>query len=693
MKVTMPGWLTEPFRPGEPLLWAMLSAAFWLACWYLPWQEALPARVWAQLGGALMLFMVPGACLYGLLLDRDELTFSHLTFGFVISHLIFALLGTFGRLFQLSFDTLKLGMAILGVVLMVSFLRRKFQNGIRLTPQEFTADRVFPLAALLLISMAAFFIVIQRVPADDDMSYLAYLTHWQFADRMDFNDLIFGEPALVHSRFWLMSAPFAQALLADLSHVPGILILSGYYEPFLVLISVLCWYELARALRFSPQAASVSVVLHLTFLLLLSDYLHPGYTFFSQLNSDKATATLIIAPVFFQSLLNLLEHSTRRTAFLFLLTGLSLTFMHPVILAYAVFIGGVWILFRWERANFTQQLIPLAILLVILLPQIALRFSSMQAQVEIPFTSAEALDQGGIAKLVTRWGDTSFYGFNLDILRMEIPYAESLPIPTPLLEWGWLAVPILSAILALRTFRRDSAAQFILACFLLCVLTAIPFTGWIIGYFLSAWMLARAPWLFPFGLSAVYAFSAIHDQFRSREGTSTPRLALRLSPQTWSLLTITFLSLGLFLLYLREHELPDPERFLRKTQRYKDLALAGQMLDQQISDHAYVMASPALNDLLPGISYKSRLITFRIADPANMLYYTPAEREQRIADTARLFSASTPADVQRALLDKYDVRFLLLQRNDLALFNSLIADNPGQVTVQEVGGVVLVQIE
>ena len=45
-----------------------------------------------------------------------------------------------------------------------------------------------------------------------------------------------------------------------------------------------------------------------------------------------------------------------------------------------------------------------------------------------------------------------------------------------------------------------------------------------------------------------------------------------------------------------------------------------------------------LNDLIPGITLKTKLITYRISDPANMLYFTQAERERRIADTAAIFS-------------------------------------------------------
>lgn len=682
----------NPLKLPHPLLWAVLVASAWLALWYLPWQAELHSIVWLQLGGALILFVAPGACVYGILVDRGGVTFSHVTFGFVISHLMFALLGTLGRYFHLSFDAMKFAMAGLDYIFMVIYLRRRIRDGIQINLKQINAARIIALSTLLLVALAACLVVIQRVLTDDDMTYLAYLTRWQFSNRLDFNDLIFGEPSLVHPRFWLMSAPFAQALLADLSQAPGILILSGYYEPFLVILSVLCWYELARTLQFSPRAAGASAILQLAFLLLLSDYLHPGSPYFNQLSADKATAAFIMAPVFFQSLMRLLDQPTKRNSLISLLTGLSLTFMHPVILAYSVFIGGALVLFRLKRKALPQLLLAIGIFIIILSPQVALRFASAHLQTDIPFIPEDVPNQRGMENLIARWGDTQFYGFNPRILDMNVPYGENIPIPEPVARQGWLILPVVSALFAVTRVRHNAASQFILACFLLCLLAWIPFTGWIIGYFLSAWMLERALWLFPFGLSSIFALTIIRDFARTRRPIKNSAAANLLLSPNLSLLTITFLTLGLFFLHVRENNLPDFEKFTRKMQRYKDIALAGQAMDRQIMEQAYVMGSQNLNDLIPGITLKANLITYRISDPANMLYFTQAERERRIADTAAIFSKSTPAEDKLSLLEKYNVRFLLLQRGDLLLFEDLTTRHPDRAKAIEVGGVILLEI-
>lgn len=160
-----------------------------------------------------------------------------------------------------------------------------------------------------------------------------------------------------------------------------------------------------------------------------------------------------------------------------------------------------------------------------------------------------------------------------------------------------------------------------------------------------------------------------------------------------ALVVLTVLTLGVFLLYMRENDLPDFEKFKAKSQRYQGLAVAGQELDRRISDQAYVIGSEQLNDLIPGISAKSKLIVFRISQPSNMPYFTDAQREERITDVKSLFARSLPPEDKMLLLEKYDVRFLLLQSFDLRLFEELMAHYPDRVEATEIGGVTILQID
>jgi hypothetical protein len=312
--------------------------------------------------------------------------------------------------------------------------------------------------------------------------------------------------------------------------------------------------------------------------------------------------------------------------------------------------------------------------------------------VEIPFGTQDIPVESGIENMVRIWGDSNFFGFNPGILDMKIPYANIIPIPQMLLRRGWLLFPILSAIFATRQAGKSIAARFLLSCFLLGFLTWFPITGWIFGYFLSAWMLERAVWLFPFGLSTIYTFLVIREFIEARKPFKIiTRTVTSISPD-WLLLMITIFAIGMFSLYLSENGLPDIEKFSRKSQRYQGFAIAGQELDRQISGFAYVIGSQQLNDLIPGISAKSKLITYRISNPANMQYFTTAQIDERISDTRGVFSKTLPPKDKMLLIEKYDIRFLFLQSIDLILFNDLISNYPDRIKVTEIGGVILLHI-
>lgn len=446
---------------------AFISVFAWLCLWYLPWQGVLRGVIWLQLAAGLVILVVPGACVYGLLSGRPMPGLGHFAYGFAISHLTFAIFGAIGRIFHLSVGVVSFFMLMTGSILIFMYVLSIWRRGIRYQLDRSQFSHLFSALPIILISLPVILIVIQRVLGDDDLTYLAYLTNWQHSTRLDFNDQIFGLSHLSNPRFWLMSVPFAQALLAGISGLPGILILAGYYEPLLVLLTLICWYELATALKLSPRAAGGSVILQLVFLLLLSEYLHPGAPFFTQLSADKATAAFILAPLFFHSLIILLDVPARSNAILFLLTGSSLTFMHPVVLAYSVFIGGMLVILHKSDRGIMNRWVPIAILAAILVPQIVVRFIGTRTLDALSFDPEVILTQSGSDNLVSRWGNTQYYGFNPDILTMKFPYEAGIPLPEPVLRWGWLLVPVFSALAALK--KKDSpAAQFILSTFALC---------------------------------------------------------------------------------------------------------------------------------------------------------------------------------------------------------------------------------
>lgn len=660
----------------------------WSFLWFWPWQLGLQDFIWLRLGIALAIFIVPGLCIYGLLHHRQGHWTDHLTFGFVISHLIVASAGTIGRLVHVPFGLINDLMMVLGLTLLLLYLLPIVFRGISVQIDRASFRRMASAWPLLLIAALTSLIVIQRVLSDDDLTYLAYITNWQHSTHLDFKDLVFGAGQLVQPRFWLVSTPFAQAFLAEVSRLPGILILAGYYEPFLVILSMLCWYGLGRTLHLSHQAASVSVILQVLFLLLLSQYLHPGASFFNQLSVDKATATFILAPVFIQSVIRLLGKPTRNNIILCLSTGLSLTLMHPIALAYSVAIGGLIVILNVNRSNFGTRLIPLIILIAILIPQVALRFIHTGTGEDLLAGVAGIQTQYGYQNMLTVWDNTPFYGFNPNILALTIPYESSIPFPEPILKWGWLFIPVGAMIFSMQQLRQNNISQYIFSSFLLCTLAGLPLTGWILGYFLSPWMLERATWLFPYGLSAVFFLLTIRDKTAAGRRIH----AFIGKPGQWPIVVVTVFSSALILLFMREQGLPDFTLFESKSQRYQDLARAGQFLDDRIPVQAVVIGSDDLNDLIPGISWKAKIITFRTSNPANMPFYPPDIINERVADRQMILSRRATPEVRLNLLMKYKAHFLLLRRSDYDLFKNLVSNYPSLFETTEIGRYIILKV-
>jgi hypothetical protein len=679
----------------KSLLWTVFVTLAWASLWFWPWQMGLQDFIWLRSGVALFIFIVPGLSMYGLLMDRQGRWTDYLTFGFVISHLLIASAGTIGRLVHVSFELIKDLMMLVGLILLLLYLFPIVSKGISLQINRTSIGRVASAWPLILISVLAGLIVIQRVLSNDDLTYLAYITNWQHSSHLDFKDLVLGADQLVHPRFWLMSVPFAQAFLAELSGLPGIFLLGGYYEPFLVFLSVLCWYGLARSLDLSHQAASLSVILQILFLLLLSQYVHPGAPFFNQLSVDKATATFILAPAFIQSEIWLLRKPTKNNIILCLLTGLSLTLMHPIALAYSVFIGGLILILNMNRSNFRTGLIAVVILLAMLLPQVALRFVHTEAEGNIAFGVEEIQDPESFNNIISVWDNTPFYGFSPNILAMTFPYESRIPFFVSILKWAWLFIPICATIFAIQQLRQNNLAQYVFASFLLCTIAGFPLTGWILGYFLSPWMLERATWLFPYGLSAVFLLLTIRE--KTTVGRRINVLMLKLDRKKgssgWPLITITVFSTALILLFMREQGLPDFTLFQSKSQRYQDLARVGQFLDDQIPAQAVAIGSDDLNDLIPGISSKAKIMTFRTSNPANMPFYSLDIINERVSAKQMILSRRSASEVRLNLLKKYDVRFLLLRRSDYDLFKNLVSHYPSLFETIEIGRYIILKVQ
>ena len=676
--------------------WLIFMITAWLLLWFASWQPLLSFSMWLQLGIALVILIIPGLCLYGLVQTESSGWLNYITFGFVISHLLLALFGTLGRLVHFSFDLLKHGMMAASLILLI-LLSISRLDSIRLPRFDIAIiGKILSYWPLILILWLAGLMTVQRTLSDDDLSYLAFLTNWQQSTALNFNDVFFGADKLASVRFWLISTPFSQAYLADLSGLPGIFIVGGYYEPFLAGLSLCCIYELARTLGMSQLKAMAAVLLQVVFLSLLSEYLHPGAPFFRQLSTDKATAAYIFIPVFLQSVIWYLANPEKKNLILIGLTGLSLMLLHPVALVFAIIVAGLITIFGLEPANLRARLALLILLVIITLPQIAIRFVKHEAQAIIPFGMEDILTSRGIETMISIWGDTNFYGFNPSILGMRVPYAEKIPISPLLLQYGWLVIPLGSAVLALKNIRRDFLSQYMLASFLLAAFAGIPFTGWLLGYIVSAWMLERTLWIYPFGIGAVFFLKAIGDQTgitsRLTNWMQSHQTKTRVDPRSWLFSALTLLVVIPLWLVMREQNLPNISRLQSNTERYTEFTLIGNFMDEHTQNMAFAASTDELNDYIPAISIKAKVITYRPSDPSYPYFYTLQERNQRLLDRQSIFSREVAHEDRLAILQKYDIDFLWVKSGEYYLVKNLISEFPALFTEQKIGGYYVIEV-
>jgi len=677
-------------------IWIVTSLSGWLFFWLFPWQNLAAVNIWLKVGISLAFFIIPGSFLFGILNDGRLELLNMVSFGFVLSHLLIAVLGSFGRLSHLPFYVIKFAFMLLGMVffLIYSILKINQLRGSRIISPDYR--RVLQAWPLILISCLTILMSLQRIIADDDLSYLALLTKFQHSPSLDFNDVFLGSENLIAPRFWFVSAPFSQALLAEISGLHGVFWIGGFYEPFLVVISVICFYKLGRSLGLSNRQATASIVFQIVFLALLSDYLSPGSPFFTQLSSDKATASFIFFPVFIQAVMQILEFPSIKNFLLCLFIGLSLSLMHAVTLAFSLIVVAIIVLFRFKLSSFFKYIPLLLIVLIILVPQIVVRFANPDTQGSIAYEINNVDSARGNESLFTALGDTIFYGFNPSILAMGVPYQSTSPIPEVIGKWGWILIPIFSAMFGYRQLRKNKVAQYVCAGFLLCAFAVIPFTGWLLGAFVSARMLARTTWLYPYGIGMVFFLLSVRKttflERRFDKWIQRPKKETKPAFIDLPLTFITIFSTTLILIVMKYQNLPNFDRLHSNTQRYQEYANIGGFLDLRIKDQAFVIGTMELNDLIPGLSEKANVINFRISNPLHSYFYTEKEREERYAHQQLMLSNMIPPEERLVLIEKYNIQYILIKAGEYHQVKKLVETYPAKFNIFKIDRYILLEV-
>jgi hypothetical protein len=652
------------------------------------WLHPLP---WIKTTFGISVFILPGTILSFLTIKERLSIIFHCITGFMFSVFLVSALGMLGRIFHYSFITLKFNFYITSILLFIALIIYLIRFPDRKLFLKEKIELRIIMAILVLIIFAIIVNFLSRTTGDDQ-SYLAYLTSWRDSATLSFSEVYFGLGFRDSKRFWLSVFPMNLALIAEISGLHGLLLIGLYIEPFMAGFAILAAYLLYKEFLKSNTLAISAVFLQMTFLFFLRDYQQPGQSFFNRLSEDKAVAAFILAPIFFLAARYLTQKFSLRTIVLFVLSGWSLTLTHPIILAYSIFIGtGYALLTAIVQKKSLKNLLAIVFLAILIVtPGASLRFVD-DGTSRISYELDDALEVGaGIETRISFIPNTPFYGFNPDRVKIStLNILEDKNIIQASFIWSYVGILSLVFVWALFRIRKEDTAPLLLTSSLLVLLALIPYTGWLIGYFVSARMLWRIPWVFPIGLAAFVLLKEIFNFLHKKFATYLPDSK---TVRDKLFLLTAFAIFLISTLYFSYTAYGEQWSNLSRQQEYKmnleRLVSLGEYLDNKLDKPArfispdnlsypiYGLFSQTMMDYLPGLSPKAKVAHFRFF-PSPL----PIDR----IETNLLFITDESINFQqkREIMKKYEIEYIFIDDPDVKYH---FASRPDLFYIEEVAG-------
>lgn len=672
----------------------LLLSLLWVFLWIVPWgklptvQDNLYLALLTdmiRLGIAIGMFIFPGILLSLLLKEKDDTFFSLsgiLPVGFALSVALMGVIGLTGRIIGLSFEIVKILFVLTGLIelILLMFLKLDLNGSGKYFFDAFR--RLIGNIPLLLALVLAILLTFHgELLFIDDTTYLAYLTNWQYSVHLDFNNIVHKANAVEFEGFWLALYPMGQALLADLSGVSGLLLLNHYLELFLVPFAVISSFWFARILGLSRKSAGLAVLIQISLYAWMVGGSWPvGMWFYQSMAEDKVSGVFLLAPVLFAFVVKFIQCSSKKSFLLVFLSGISLTLTHPAILflscAIATGIAG----FAWGLAKRITLLRFLQLILVfasLMVPYLIIRLNDTTSIQDIPFNATSASTSYQI-DMYTRAISDVFYGLNPEVLKLV-----DFPLPKggfsnlyQLFRLMPVGLALLGGILALTKLKEGPLYWYILSCVLLVMFATIPYTGWILGYLISARLIYRVSWFSPLGLAAVVVLIFINDWMRSSPMIAVTR-KVHDDKKPDQMARLLLLCLVFVLPQLFYGIFPTIPVYFSRLDHNKQLVKIGAYIDQNSTDPVTVVALGYRDtQLIPGISAHATLISFRDEKDYNGHNYflTLDQIHERInaSNIIRSLEPTTSSEARCSSLRKFDVKFIIVQSENAERYMNLV---------------------
>jgi hypothetical protein len=153
-------------------------------------------------------------------------------------------------------------------------------------------------------------------------------------------------------------------------------------------------------------------------------------------------------------------------------------------------------------------------------------------------------------------------------------------------------------------------------------------------------------------------------------------LLTKIDPRHWLNATLTILLAIPLVLVMLEQELPNLTRLASSTERYNEFTKIGMFMDAHVTGQAVAVGTDRLNDYIPSISAKVKLISFRPSDTSYPYFYSLEERAQRLRDRQAVFSRDISVEDRIALIQKYRIKYLWVRGGEYYQIKDLLLAYP-----------------
>ena len=387
-----------------------------------------------------------------------------------------------------------------------------------------------------------------------------------------------------------------------------------------------------------------------------------------------------------------MDKPSKSKIILVIIGGASLELTHPVIMFLSVLIAsGMGLISSITKKTRWQDLVVLFFIVASLMaPFGAIRLFEKGVVDKISYNVETASASYEIEKYTNIVNDV-FYGLNPEVLMFfdippatpfydEFQYFRLLP--------GLIAA--LAGILALAKLTDGPLHWYVFTSVFVVLLATLPYTGWLLGYFISARLISRASWFLPLGMGGIVILKSLLARINQN------KKARLFKPLSYVLIIFCCLFVSPRIMFTILPRIPSYFLLLEKN---KQLAQIGAYIDQNTSGQVMAIALDSWDtQLLPDVSAHTRLISFREEKDYNPHNYFLSldEIHERIdaSNSIQSLDQTVSADKRCAYIENYNVQFVLAQSDTVERFEKLISKcNRNNQIVFKTGDLVLLELK